>query len=87
MSISLQILYAFLIAYSSSFFFFFFFKTLLSAKKVPAVAVNCAMTTTEVLRVIVVAGTGYKTIKHLVLVSTVFDQINLCGVNLSNDVH
>ena len=83
-SISLQILYAFLIAF---FFVFFVFKTLTNAQKVPAVAVNCAMTTTEVLRAIVRAGTGYKTIKHLVLVSTVFDQINLCGVNLSNDVH
>ena len=41
----------------------------MNAQKVPAVAVNCAMTTTEVLRVIVVAGTGYKAIKSLVLVS------------------
>ena len=87
MSISLQILYAFLIASSSSFFFFFFFfKTLMSAKKVPAVAVNCAMTTTEVLRVIVGAGTVYKTIKSLVLVS-ISIKSNICGVNLSNDVH
>ena len=62
-SISLQILYAFLIAS------FFFLKTLTNAKKAPAVAVNCAMTTTEVLRVIVGAGTGYKAIKNLVLVS------------------
>ena len=62
-SISLQILYAFLIA------FFFFFKTLTNAQKASAVAVNCAMTTTEVLRVIVGAGTGYKAIKNLVLVS------------------
>ena len=51
------------------FFFLFFFKTLTNAQKVPAVAVNCAMTTTEVLRVIVGAGTVYKTIKSLVLVS------------------
>ena len=63
-SISLQILYAFVIA-----FFFFFFKTLTNAQKASAVAVNCAMTTTEVLRVIVGAGTGYKAIKNLVLVS------------------
>ena len=41
----------------------------MNAQKVPAAAVNCAMTTTEVLRVIVVAGTGYKAIKNLVLVS------------------
>ena len=68
------------------FFFFFFFKTLMSAKKVPAVAVNCAMTTTEVLRVIVGAGTVYKTIKSLVLVS-ISIKSNICGVNLSNDVH
>ena len=47
----------------------FFLKTLTNAQKAPAVAVNCAMTTTEVLRVIVVAGTGYKAIKNLVLVS------------------
>ena len=59
----------------------------MNAQKVPAAAVKCAMTTMEVLRVIVAEGTVYKTIKHLVLVSTVFDQINLCGVNLSNDVH
>ena len=51
------------------FSFFFFLKTLTNAQKVPAVAVNCAMTTTEVLRVIVGAGTGYRTIKCLVLVS------------------
>ena len=47
----------------------FFLKTLTNAQKAPAVAVNCAMTTTEVLRVIVGAGTGYKAIKNLVLVS------------------
>ena len=81
-SISLQILYAFLIA----FFLFFVFKTLTNAQKVPAVAVNCAMTTTEVLRVIVGAGTVYKTIKSLVLVS-ISIKSNICGVNLSNDVH
>ena len=63
MSISLRILYAFLIASA------IFFKTLMNAQKVPAAAVNCAMTTTEVLRVIVGAGTVYKTIKSLVLVS------------------
>ena len=57
-----EILYAFLIAS-------FFLKTLTNAQKAPAVAVNCAMTTTEVLRVIVGAGTGYKAIKNLVLVS------------------
>ena len=62
-SISLRILYAFLIASS------IFFKTLMNAQKVPAAAVKCAMTTMEVLRVIVGEGTVYKTIKHLVLVS------------------
>ena len=62
-SISLRILYAFLIASS------IFFKTLMNAQKVPAAAVKCAMTTMEVLRVIVAEGTVYKTIKHLVLVS------------------
>ena len=41
----------------------------MNAQKVPAAAVKCAMTTTEVLRVIVGAGTVYKTIKSLVLVS------------------
>ena len=46
-----------------------FLKTLTNAQKAPAVAVNCATTTTEVLRVIVGAGTGYKAIKNLVLVS------------------
>ena len=54
------------------FVFVVVFKTLTNAQKVPAVAVNCAMTTTEVLRVIVGAGTGYKTMQHLVMVSTVF---------------
>ena len=62
-SISLRILYAFLIASS------IFFKTLMNAQKLPAAAVKCAMTTMEVLRVIVAEGTVYKTIKHLVLVS------------------
>ena len=41
----------------------------MNAQKVPAAAVKCAMTTMEVLRVIVAEGTVYKTIKHLVLVS------------------
>ena len=41
----------------------------MNAQKVPAAVVNCAMTTMEVLRVIVGVGTVYKTIKNLVLVS------------------
>ena len=41
----------------------------MNAQEVPAAAVNCAMTTMEVLRVIVGEGTVYKTIKSLVLVS------------------
>ena len=41
----------------------------MNAQKVPAAAVKCAMTTTEVLRVLVRAGTGYKAIKCLVVVS------------------
>ena len=41
----------------------------MNAQKLPAAAVKCAMTTMEVLRVIVGEGTVYKTIKHLVLVS------------------
>ena len=61
--------YADTVRFSDCLFYFFFFQTLMNAEKVPAAAVKCAMTTTEVLRVIVGAGTVYKTIKSLVLVS------------------